>query len=63
MTSPREIIEGIQIQGEDERVPYVVDISEWGNTPTGITIVVKDSDGADVTRDVTALVIDRKSVV
>lgn len=61
MTSPREIIEGIQIQGEDERIPYTVDISEWGNTPTDITVVVKDSAGTDVTRDVTALVISTRA--
>ena len=61
MTSPREIIEGIQIQGEDERIAYTIDISEWGSSPTGITFVVKDSTSVDVTRTVTALVISTRA--
>lgn len=61
MTSPREVVEGIQIQGEKERITYTLDISEWGDTPTDISVVVKDSDGADVTRDATALVISTRA--
>lgn len=61
MTSPREVIEGVQIQGEDERITYTLNISEWGDTPTGITVVVKNSLDADVTRDVTALVISTRA--
>lgn len=52
MTRPREIIEGALYQGEDERIAWTVDISEWGNTPTNIAVVAKDEDDDDVTATV-----------
>ncbi len=55
--SIREIVEGPQTQGEDERIVYVLDITKWGSTPTAISVVVKNSLGTDVTREVTALVL------
>lgn len=53
-TRQREWIESPLIQGEDEEIVYVLDVSEWGNNPTGISVVVKDEDGADVTATVTS---------
>lgn len=58
--SMREVVEGPQPQGEDERVIYSLDISKWGSSPTKLSFVVKDmaSDGTytDVTREMTSLV-------
>ena len=60
MLSSREVVEGTQAQGEDERVIYSLDISKWGSGPTKLSFVIKDmaEDGTyeDVTRDLTALV-------
>jgi len=54
MTKPREVIEGPQYQGEDEEIVYTIDISEWGSSPSGVTVKVYDEDGADVTTTVTS---------
>jgi hypothetical protein len=51
-TRPREVIEGVQRQGEGERVIYTLDISEWGSNPTNVVIKVYDQDGTDVTSTV-----------
>lgn len=48
-TRPGEVIEGIQIQRDDEEVIYSVDISEWGANPTNIDVIVTDQDDTDVT--------------
>lgn len=61
MTSPREVIEGVQFQGVDERKRYTANISSCGSSPTNIVFTVKDSTGADVTRAVTALVISTRA--
>lgn len=59
--SMREVVEGPQSQGEDERVIYSLDISKWGSSPTKLSFVIKDMDveGAytDVTQQMTALVL------
>ena len=53
--SVREVVEGIQIQGEDEAVTYSVTTTNWASSPSGVTVVVKDVDaGTDVTGDVTS---------
>ena len=53
--SVREVVEGIQIQGEDEAVTYSVTTTTWASSPSGATVAVKDVDaGTDVTEDVTA---------
>ena len=44
----REVVEGTQIQGEDEEVIYTLDTSTWGGTPTSPAVEVKDGDGTDV---------------
>ena len=60
MLSSREVVEGPQAQGEDERVIYSLDISKWGSSPAKRSFVIKDiaEDGTytDVTRQMTALV-------
>jgi len=52
-TRLREWVESPLVQGEDESISYLLDVSEWGSDPTGITVVVKDEDGVDVTGTVT----------
>ena len=47
----REVVEGTQVQGEDEEVIYSVDTSNWGGTPTSPSVKVYDADGTDVTGD------------
>jgi len=49
----REVVEGPQAQGTDEQIVWTLDISNWGTDPTNISVVVKDSDGDDVTSTVT----------
>lgn len=52
-SSNREIVEGRQFQGVDEVIVYSIDVSNWGSSPTNVSIVVKQvSDGADVTSTV-----------
>lgn len=53
MSKIREVAEGPQYQGEDEQIAWGIDITEWGSSPTGISVVVKDEDGNDVTSTVT----------
>lgn len=38
----REVNEGEQLQGEDERIAYTIDTTPWGGTPTGAAVVAKD---------------------
>jgi hypothetical protein len=45
----REVVEGPQIQGEDERIIWTLDITPWGSSPTDMVFVLKDSTGTDVT--------------
>jgi len=53
--SVREVVEGIQIQGEDESVTYSVTVTNWASSPSGAAVAVKDVDaGTDVTDDVTS---------
>jgi len=45
-----EVTEGIQEQSADEQIPYQIDVSNWGSSPTGISVkaYIVDS-GLDVT--------------
>lgn len=54
MSVDREVIEGIQLQGEDEKVTYSFTTTPWGSSPSSPSMVVKDDDGTDVTDDVTS---------
>jgi len=38
----REVIEGTQLQGEDERIAYTINTAPWGGTPSGVAVVAKD---------------------
>ena len=53
MSQEREALESPVPQGEDESIPWPVDISTWGSNPTDVSVVVKDGDGVDVTGEVT----------
>jgi hypothetical protein len=50
----REVKEGTQHQGENEKINYSVDTTQWGGTPTIPSVVVKDqtNDYLDVTTTV-----------
>lgn len=51
MAKKREVVETLS-QGEDEEISYSVDTSPWGGSPTGVSVVVKDENGTDVTSTV-----------
>lgn len=51
MTSVRQFEPGQFEQGEDEELPYVVDVTNWATAPTGASVVVKVS-GSDVSASV-----------
>ena len=48
----RAAIESPLVQGQDEAVPYRLDTTPWGGTPTDPTVVVKNGNGSEVTVDV-----------
>lgn len=52
MTRQREVVESPLVQGEDERIPYALNIEQWGTNPADITVVVKDEAGTDVSATV-----------
>ena len=52
MPANREVIEGVQIQGEDEVIAYTVDVSALGTSPTSISVVVYDDHRQNVTSTV-----------
>lgn len=54
MSDTREIKDGPQPQGEDEKVTYDFTSTPWGSSPSNASMVVKDGDGTDVTDDVTS---------
>lgn len=53
MANKREWAEGKLPQGVDEEITYTVDVTNWGNTPSSPSLVVKDQEGKDVTSAVT----------
>lgn len=50
--SKREVLEGIQYQGEDEEIVYTLTTTNWISSPTSPSVVVKERDGEDVTSTV-----------
>jgi len=48
-----EVVEGLQEQSADEEIPYQIDVSNWGSTPTSPSVkaYVVDS-GLEVTSTV-----------
>ena len=53
MSRQREVVEGIQVQGEDEEIVYSLDTTKWADSPTNVVVEVKDSGGNDVTDEMT----------
>ena len=33
----REVVEGVQRQGEEEQIAYKIDVSNWGDNPTNVS--------------------------
>ena len=52
--SIREVFEGKQTQGEDEQIVYTIDVTNWGDSPSSPTMVVKEE--TDDYEDVTSTV-------
>ena len=48
----REVVEGVQVQGEDEVVYYSITTTPWASAPANVSVVVKDAMGNDVSDDV-----------
>jgi len=51
----RIVAEGLQYQGEDEEIAYTLDTSNWGGSPSAITVTAYDV--TDEYEDVTATVL------
>jgi len=51
MTSIRQFVPGQFEQGEDEQLPYVIDVSNWTAAPEAACVVVKVG-GSDVSASV-----------
>lgn len=49
----RQVAEGVQSQGVNERIAYIVDVSHWGSTPSGVSVQAFDVTAGNYT-DVTA---------
>lgn len=54
MAVKREVAEGVQLQGVDEQIVYTLTTTNWGSSPTSVSMVVKDESSADT--DVTSTV-------
>lgn len=52
--SIREVVEGPQVQGEDEEITYQITTTNWASSPTSESMVVKNPNGVDVTSSVTS---------
>ena len=52
----REVVEGLQRQGEDEQIVYTITTTPWGSDPSNVVVVVTDEsdDSEVVTDDVTS---------
>lgn len=51
--SIREVVEGLQIQGEDETIVYSLSTTNVGGSPSSVSVVVKkESDNSNVTATV-----------
>ena len=52
--SIREVVEGRQTQGEDEKITYTITTTNWASSPTSPAMVVKNKKGTDVSTTVTS---------
>jgi len=59
MAEAREVAEGRQIQGVDEQIAYSITTTNWGASPTTVSVVVKDE--TDALKDVTSMVMSTGS--
>lgn len=41
-SNSREVLEGVQYQGEDESIAYTLDVTAIGSSPSSVAVVVKD---------------------
>lgn len=51
-TRDREVLEGVQMQGEDEVIGYTLNVAALGEFPTDLSVVVYDDQRQDVTATV-----------
>lgn len=42
--SIREVAEGLQVVGLAERIPFGLDVTNWGSSPTSVTVVSEKYD-------------------
>ncbi len=56
MATSREVQQGTQLQGVDEKIAYTITTTPWGSSPTNVSVVVKDAsnNNTDVTSSVTS---------
>lgn len=52
MTVRREVSQGVQVQGVDERIVYTLSTTSWASNPTGVSVVVYDITNGLSTRTV-----------
>ena len=50
----REVSQGAQNQGADEKITYTITTTNWASSPASESMVVKDANGTDVTSTVTS---------
>lgn len=53
-TIPREIVEGMQLQGEDETIVYQLTTTPWGSSPTSTSAKIFRQAGGETYTDVTS---------
>ena len=57
----REVKEGAQLQGADERIYYSITTSPWGSSPTSVSVRAYDETSSNL--DVTATVLSETASV
>ena len=50
----REVTQGTQNQGADEKITYTITTTNWASSPASVSMVVKDANSVDVTSSVTS---------
>lgn len=61
MAVSREVVEGLQYQGTDEKVYYTITTTPWGSTPTSVS--VKAYDESNASTDVSSAVLSGSATV
>ena len=52
--SIREVVEGRQVMGEDEKITFTITTTNWASSPTSPAMTVKNVAGTDVSTTVTS---------